>query len=398
MKSISQKGGAIVALSLLLILSIMLFILLTQERKSTVASTSNDINDLAEMVAMSATYNMSQGVTDIHPFIEKFKSLPNFAELRLIPTNKISDGSEKEMDNAEREVLNSKKTNSYTEEYKGKEVYRFLKPILADENCAGCHSSQVGEPLAVISLRYSLTGLQEDLAGQRNRAFILGLAAVIVTFFIAMFFIKKMIAVPIGSVLEVIKELAKGHVKIRSGYRSSDEVGDMAENADKLAEELETFSGLMYKVSEGDLSVSISANDEQDALAPALNAISTSLTGLVNEARMLSEAAVEGRLDIRGNALNFKGSYSEIITGVNNTLDAVIVPLNVAADYVNKISKGEIPAKITDTYFGQFNITKNNLNTCIDAVNKLITDTQMLSDAALKGDFENARRCRRTCR
>ena len=71
--------------------------------------------------------------------------------------------------------------------------------------------------------------------------------------------------------------------------------------------------------------------------------------------------------------------------GVNQTLDAVIGPLNVAANYVDKISKGEIPAKITDNYNGEFNVIKNNLNTCIDAVNALVTDANTLAAAAVEG-------------
>ena len=46
----------------------------------------------------------------------------------------------------------------------------------------------------------------------------------------------------------------------------------------------------------------------------------------------------------------------------NATLDAVIVPLNVAANYVDSISKGNIPEKITDEYYGDFNNIKENLN------------------------------------
>jgi hypothetical protein len=42
-------------------------------------------------------------------------------------------------------------------------------------------------------------------------------------------------------------------------------------------------------------------------------------------------------------------------SGVNDTLDAVIGPLNVAASYVDRISKGDLPPKITDNYNGDFN-------------------------------------------
>ena len=74
--------------------------------------------------------------------------------------------------------------------------------------------------------------------------------------------------------------------------------------------------------------------------------------------------------------------------GVNDTLDSVIGPLNVAARYVDLISKGDIPAKITDSYNGDFNTIKNNLNQCIEAVNLLVADANMLSDAAIDGRLD----------
>ena len=49
----------------------------------------------------------------------------------------------------------------------------------------------------------------------------------------------------------------------------------------------------------------------------------------------------------------------------------MIAPLNVAADYVERISKGDIPSAITDTYHGEFNTIKNNLNTLISAMHDI---------------------------
>ncbi len=107
--------------------------------------------------------------------------------------------------------------------------------------------------------------------------------------------------------------------------------------------------------------------------------------GLIDEVQKLTEAAVGGNLDVRGdlNKINFE--FRGVVEGVNKTLDAVIRPLNVAAEYVDRISKGDIPAKITDTYNGDFNEIKNNLNQCIDAVNFLVADAGMLSKAAVEG-------------
>jgi methyl-accepting chemotaxis protein len=106
---------------------------------------------------------------------------------------------------------------------------------------------------------------------------------------------------------------------------------------------------------------------------------------LVTDAEMLVKAAIEGKLATRADASRHEGVHRRVIEGVNQTLDAVIGPLNVAADYVDKISRGAIPARITDQYNGDFNTIKNNLNNCIDNINALVADTGTLVKAAVEG-------------
>jgi methyl-accepting chemotaxis protein len=116
--------------------------------------------------------------------------------------------------------------------------------------------------------------------------------------------------------------------------------------------------------------------------------ISNVLTALIGEARRLTEAAIGGKLQTRGNPDLVTFEFRPIVEGVNATLDAVVGPLNVAATYVDRISKGDIPPKITDSYNGDFNEIKNNLNRCIDAINGLIAEAKSLSNAATAGQLD----------
>lgn len=109
---------------------------------------------------------------------------------------------------------------------------------------------------------------------------------------------------------------------------------------------------------------------------------------IVEEAKRLSKAAVDGQLSTRGNAEAINFEFREIIVGVNNTLDAVITPLNVAATYVDRFSKGDIPEKITDNYNGDFNLIKNNLNTLIVTFNEITQKVQDLSLGNLNMQFQ----------
>jgi len=113
--------------------------------------------------------------------------------------------------------------------------------------------------------------------------------------------------------------------------------------------------------------------------------IQTIIKSVIDQAKILSKAAVEGKLATRGDPEKINKEFRDIIVGVNETLDAVIGPLNVSAEYVDRISKGDIPAKITDQYYGDFNEIKTNLNQCIDAISLLVTDSEMLSKAAVEG-------------
>ena len=110
--------------------------------------------------------------------------------------------------------------------------------------------------------------------------------------------------------------------------------------------------------------------------------VRTNLKALIADAVMLSQAAVDGKLATRADAAKHQGDFRKIVQGVNETLDAVIGPLNVAAGYVDRIGKGEIPPKITDTYNGDFNTIKNNLNSCIDGLQGLVEANQVIQRMA----------------
>ncbi|AFV23870.1 methyl-accepting chemotaxis sensory transducer [Methanolobus psychrophilus R15] len=103
----------------------------------------------------------------------------------------------------------------------------------------------------------------------------------------------------------------------------------------------------------------------------SLNEVTGAISNLITDANMLSKAAVDGKLEARADASRHHGDYRKVVEGVNDTLDAVIGPLNVAAEYVNRISKGEVPPKITEEYKGDFNRIKNNLNHLIEANEKI---------------------------
>ncbi len=126
---------------------------------------------------------------------------------------------------------------------------------------------------------------------------------------------------------------------------------------------------------------------DHEKMKVAVNNVAEVLQSLQRELARLTEAANAGKLIERGHHDQFRGAYAEIVRGVNAVLDAVIGPLNVSAKYVDLISKGDIPPEITDTYHGDFNTIKNNLNALIAAMNEITSAAEEISNGNLTVDI-----------
>ena len=143
-------------------------------------------------------------------------------------------------------------------------------------------------------------------------------------------------------------------------------------------------------ISRGDLQIEVEvrSNDEIGLLMISMKKMVETLRTLITDFSMLTDAAIAGRLATRADSAKHAGEFKKIVMGVNATLDAVIMPLNVSAEYVDRISKGDIPPKITAAYQGDFNELKVNLNNCIDIMNNLLGETEKVLIAAADCRFE----------
>jgi len=88
---------------------------------------------------------------------------------------------------------------------------------------------------------------------------------------------------------------------------------------------------------------------------------------------------------VRGDSGTSAGAWRDLVTGLNDTIDAFMLPFNVTAEYLDRISKGDLPEKINEAYQGDFVEVINNLNQCIDAISGLVAETGKLTDAAIEG-------------
>jgi methyl-accepting chemotaxis protein len=178
---------------------------------------------------------------------------------------------------------------------------------------------------------------------------------------------------------------ARASVKAEGDYQFL--VDGINEMLDALVGPLNVAAEYIDRISKGDIPEQITAEYHGDFnnIKNNLNNCISEVGVLVDEVGVVIRLSREGDLAKRANPDRTKGVYRKILRGINDALDSLINPLHVAADYVDRISKGDLPEQITAEYHGDFNNIKNSLNTCIGAINGVIGEMGNLVSAASEG-------------
>lgn len=208
----------------------------------------------------------------------------------------------------------------------------------------------------ILAARVNPEEFNGPIDGIRNAIIIILVASIAIGALVAILF-GRSIARRMGNLVNLGNQVMEG--EINAAARAIDTGSGMTTGGDEIGEVTKAFGGVV-----------------------------NTIQNFTDEMASVSVATSEGRLADRGDTSKFKGEYANLIKGFNETLDAVTGPLNMAAANFERIAKGDIPPKITDAYRGDFNIIKSNLNLCIDNINALIADTNMLSKSALDGKLQ----------
>ena len=198
---------------------------------------------------------------------------------------------------------------------------------------------------------------------------------------------------PVDELMAVLERMAVNDISQKMVKEYTGIWNGLKNATNDVIARLANIHRILVNVSNGDLTdlddlKKIGKSSENDEIIPGFIRMIEAIQNLVEDAGMLAAAAMEGKLDTRADVNKHDGDYRKVVEGVNSTLDAVIGPLNMAAEYVDRISKGDIPPRITDNYNGDFNEIKNNLNTCIDSLDGLAQEVEGLIKAVGAGNLE----------
>ncbi|AWW26105.1 methyl-accepting chemotaxis protein [Acetobacterium sp. KB-1] len=207
-------------------------------------------------------------------------------------------------------ALDSNEVADFEYEYDGDTKLAFVAPIQETD--------------WTLVITESKTAMLAPIVQLRNTIIMFALVILVVGAVVS-YIISRRIAKPVMAANLLIKEINAGHLSDRLPIVSKDEVGELTQSLNQMADNLQnTIISLMRKISNGDVSTDLVVVDPQDEITPVLKQTVETIRALIGEATMLSHAALAGQWATRGDETAFEGGFKEIVQGVNATLDTVV--------------------------------------------------------------------------
>jgi methyl-accepting chemotaxis protein len=168
------------------------------------------------------------------------------------------------------------------------------------------------------------------------------------------------------------------------------------QNLKMVQDSLRMIQEMAVLVAQGDVSqlakfyMLSEERSKDDLLLPSLIRMMENIQTMAREVNRLTQAAVEGNLEVRGQADQFEGFYRSIVEGINQTLDAMIAPLEETIQVLDRMAENDYTLEIVDSYQGAFNQLATAVNRVQQTLNQTLSEINLSAEQIAIGSKQVA--------
>ncbi len=221
-------------------------------------------------------------------------------------------------------------------------------------------------------VRSSAISSQQTYSSSRNLILGYGVAALLITI-AGSYVVTRSITRPLNVALEVANRIAAGDMTAKIETPSKDETGKLLSAMKDMVRALNEVATAAEQVANGDLAVKIQERSEKDILNKSFIKVVQTMHNLVGEISRLIQWAKDGEIDKRADAAKFNGSYSELLTSINQLMDAIATPINEAASVLQEVAARDLSARMQGNYKGEYLKIKTALNQAAEEMSKALS-------------------------
>jgi methyl-accepting chemotaxis protein len=183
---------------------------------------------------------------------------------------------------------------------------------------------------------------------------------------VSSYLVARQLSRPIQLAAERLGEVAVGNMEsdLAAEYLARpDELGKLATAIQSILADLREKATAARRIAQGDLNVQLTLKSDKDVLTQNLNEMTGNLQRVIGDIHMLAESAIAGDLATRADATKYGGDYQKIVSGINNTLDAVVTPVKDAQQVLTKIAQNDYTDELQlDKYQGDLRQLAEKIN------------------------------------
>jgi methyl-accepting chemotaxis protein len=192
--------------------------------------------------------------------------------------------------------------------------------------------------------------------------------------------LARRMAAPIVAMTKAARALAQGDVQQQVAYRSSDELGELAESLRSALDFIREAAASIDAIARGDLERTVVKRGEADVLSGSVIQAQGALKSLAREVDVLIVAARAGQLDVRGRPEGLEGVYREITLGMNQVMAGFDAPMGEVRQVLERVSDRDLTGRVNGEYAGAYDAVKRALNTAIGNIEATLTGVSSASD------------------
>jgi methyl-accepting chemotaxis protein len=225
----------------------------------------------------------------------------------------------------------------------------------------------------VIGSGIYINDLDEEFSSLRDSIFIYLFIITVLILVVTYYFSKKSIR-PINRLREAANKISIGDTDFVINAETNDEFGELEKNFGTMLANINEQTSIINNISNGNLDIEVKPKSQKDVLMLSLDKVVNIIKRLVSDLHELTNSALAGELQKRVDESGYQNRYRDIITGINQTLDAVIKPINEGTLVLEQLGSGNLTVRFKGEYKGDHRILKDSINKVAESLDNALQE------------------------